>query len=352
MNPLFYAVLLLVVALASLLSVENWYHIPWRMPLLPQSKNSTTFSWSRKQNSRSDYGKNHSDVSPDAAAPVHVVFSSTMDSVAGVEAAIRSVQEHAKGPVEFYFIGKDPLPVHSSSNQQVSVHWFNLTKVASEYKLAEYMNVGFEGRDDNINVMYANYARFALADLFERYVPSATKILYLDNDVLVLCDVHSLVRNALLDDRKNYAVAAVPRYGTVGHKNPIRGLVKDSEKKLKKEFGKVSKSFNAGVYIVHLQRWRNQNISEQIRALALRNREEYLYRGGSQPPFNLIIGDEFEDLPNGWNSGASGYERFLNGESTEQVCIVHYKGGIHPWENKRDFGGKDLWLRYGTQIDR
>ena len=38
------------------------------------------------------------------------------------------------------------------------------------------------------------------------------------------------------------------------------------------------------------------------------------------------------------------------GESAEQVCLIHYKGGIHPWENNKEFGAKDVWLRYGKQI--
>ena len=282
---------------------------------------------------------------------MHVAFSSTMNAVAGVEAAIRSIQEHALGPVQFYFIGKEPLP-SSPDLPNTAIHWFNLSQVAQEYNLIEYMNVGFEGRDDKINIMYANYARFAVPDLFERYVPNATKVLYLDTDVIVLCDVHSLVQNALSDEAKTrHPVAAVARYATPREKNPIRGIHPRSKKKLREEFGKVSKSFNAGVYIVHVERWRDHNISNRVRELALRNRKEQLYIYGSQPPLNLIIGENFQELPSRWNSFPSDYERYQNGDRTEQVCLIHYKGGIRPWANKEDYRAKDVWLRYGTQVD-
>ena len=356
MSPLFYSALLLAVALASFFS-EHIIRESWRtrIPLLLSrasrlKSNKAGGNWTEDESRQADYNAYYGE----GEGPVHVVFSSTMNSVAGVEAAIHSIQNHTSGPVEFYFIGKQPLrPSSSSALRNASIHFFNLTQVAAEYNLLDYMNVGHAGRGDQINIMYANYARFAVAELFERHGIHATKILYLDNDVIVLCDVHELVQQSLSDESgNNYTIAAVPRYATKSHKNPIRGLHKDSEMKLRREFGQISKSFNAGVYLMHLQRWRDQNISERIRELALRNREEPLYRGGSQPPFNLIIGESFEDLPKAWNSGASDYERYRRGESTEPVCLVHYKGGVHPWENTKDFGAKDVWLRYGKQITK
>ena len=355
MNPLFYSVLLLAVALVSLFS-EHILRESWRarIPLLLsrgsrlKSNSTTGGNWTVDKSRQADYNADYRE----GVEPVQVVFSSTMKSVAGVEAAIHSIQRHTSGPVEFYFIGKEPLrPSSSTALQNASIHFFHLTQVAAEYNLLDYMNAGYAGRDDQINGMYAYYARFAVAELFERHGIHATKILYLDNDVIVLCDVHALVRQSLSDESaNNYTIAAVPRYATRSHKNPIRGLHKHSEAKLRKEFCQITKSFNAGVYLMHLQRWRNQNISERIRELALRNREESLYRGGSQPPFNCIIGDNFEDLPKAWNSGASDYERYQRGESAEPVCLIHYKGGVHPWVNRKDFGAKDVWLRYGTQI--
>lgn len=354
MNPLFYSVLLLGVTLVSLFS-EHIIGESWgaRIPSLPSrgsrlKSNSTGGTWAEDDNRQEDYNAYYKK----ETEAVHVVFSSTMNSVAGVEAAIHSIQRHTSGPVEFYFIGKEPLrPSSSSALRNASIHFFNLTQVAADYNLLDYMNVGYAGRDDQINIMYANYARFAVAALFERHGIHATKVLYLDNDVIVLCDVHALVREALSEGGgNNYTIAAVPRYATKGRKNPIRELQKQSEGKLREEFGQITKSFNAGVYLMHLQRWRNQNISERIRDLALRNVEESLYRGGSQPPFNLVIGENFEDLPKAWNSGAKNYKRYQKGESAEPVCLIHYKGGIHPWVNRKDFGAKDVWLRYGTQI--
>lgn len=181
MNPLFYSVLLVAVALVSLFTEHILRESSRaRIPLLLSrgsrlKSNSTTGGKSRQADYNADYRE--------GVEPVHVVFSSTMNSVAGVEAAIHSIQRHTSEPVEFYFIGKEPLrPSSSTALRNASIHFFNLTQVAAEYNLLDYMNVGYAGRDDQINIMYANYARFAVAELFERHGIHATKILYLDND--------------------------------------------------------------------------------------------------------------------------------------------------------------------------
>ena len=66
--------------------------------------------------------------------PLHLVYASDDGSLPGVEASIRSVMCHASEPVVFHYIGDTPLA------SLPEVNFYNLTKVAKEYKLKEFMN--------------------------------------------------------------------------------------------------------------------------------------------------------------------------------------------------------------------
>ena len=108
--------------------------------------------------------------------PAHVVYAANDDSVAGVEACIRSVLAHSSGPIEFYYIGTKPLP------SMPFVHWFNLTDIVETYDLEDYMNTNERiDRDDSINLMHSNYARFSLDKIMPE---AASKIMYIDVDTI------------------------------------------------------------------------------------------------------------------------------------------------------------------------
>lgn len=280
----------------------------------------------------------------DKREPIHIVYSANIDSMAGVEASIRSVRAHSSGPIQFYVIGYQPLV------SMPNVHWFNLTDIVSTYSLHEFMNIAEDGRDDDINRMESNYARFALDSLL---LNRTDKVLYLDADTIVLCDAYSLVNSVLLGDRssRTHAIAAVPRKRRRGETTPIRGLTEHGVEALGRKARK-GKSFNAGVYVISLKLWRQHNLTERIRRIALRNRRDGIYKGGSQPPMNIVIGDKFESLPESWNIGTGDYEkRKAKKNSTKQTCLIHYKGGIRPWARGSQHGGRDEWLRYGVAVN-
>lgn len=281
----------------------------------------------------------------DGLEPVHVVYAGNIDSVAGAEASIRSMKAHASGPIEFYFIGDTPLPT------MPDVHWVNITKVRTKYHLEDFMNPNVRrDREDNINGMYANYARFALDSIMAKYTK---KVLHIDIDTIVLCDAYALINDALNDG--STAIATVPRTDIGRDKWVIRGLTNDGRAKMQQELGNVTKSFNAGLYIADLDLWKKQALSDKMRQIALRNRKELIYELGSQPPMNLVITDQFEDLPMSWNrdpfefmSKSGVYDKHLSSEQREGVCVLHYKGGRKPWA-----GGHRLlaeWERYGHKV--
>lgn len=268
---------------------------------------------------------------------VHVVLASTDDMIPGVEASIRSIQAHASGPVTFHYIGDSPL------RSMPNVQYYSLAEVSQNHRLQDFVCLG-DRKDgqNNINTMHANYARFVLDELLPLTVKKA---MYLDVDTAVFCDVNALIDSVLNENDAGIGdtdpvIAAVPR-------DHIYGLTQKGEKK----YGSISPSFNAGAYVVHLERWRNRKMGNYIRDISLMNNKRHWYYLGSQPPLNIAVGSHFEWLPTGWNVKAKRVKSGFKTKSGEDVCLVHWTGPVKPWQ--ADDGSAvhlfDIWKQYGKQ---
>lgn len=179
----------------------------------------------------------------------------------------------------------------------------------------------------------ANFVRFVLPSLF----PTLPKVLWLDTDTFIQCDIVPLVRDAL--SNCSHAVAAIPREG-------INGI---EQWYLDEEQIDIQHSFNAGVSIMDLKRWRERRLSQKVYSLVRldRNGERSIYHLGSQPPMNLAIGDDFEHLPLKWNVDGLGYKRGLRAKQMKKnSCLLHWNGRWKPWLPNGWY--KQLWDSSGV----
>lgn len=255
--------------------------------------------------------------------PIHLVYSSDVENLPAVEASIRSVIQHASEPVVFHFIGDTPLNVSFPN-----LHYYNLTNVAAKYKLEEFTNLkerkekGLVGLNSNT----ANFVRFVIADL----LPDQHKAMWIDADTVVECDVVSMVRKALT--KSSHAIAAVP--------------VRRKPQGIQSKYVKHSISFNAGVFVVNLDRWRSQGLTRKIRRLTLKNRKDNIYAYGSQPPLVLTIGSKFEHLSPAWNVKVN---KINHENSKGKACLLHWSGKRKPWNTFTDPNmHNEMWLRYAS----
>ena len=240
--------------------------------------------------------------SNNANEPVHVVYSADDDQVAGVEFSIASLKRHASEPVDIHFIGNSPLLKFPD------VHFVHLPTVATKFNLRAFAN---EKSKRSLQTP-ANFVRFVVADLF----PDLSKVIWLDTDTIVKCDIVQLFRSALTTEK--YAIAAVPRTGRPA------GL-------LGSFFSPIRTSFNAGVAVISLTQWRILDLTSQSLKWAQQNRKKQLYRFGSQPPLALAVGEYFEHLSKKWNVGTLGWVK--NKVVPKDSCILHWNGEHKHWHN-------------------
>lgn len=268
---------------------------------------------------------------PATKEPIHVVYSSTDDSIPGAMASIRSLKKHSSGPVQFYFIGNTPIP----PMPETEVEFIPLAEVSENFQLDDFLNPAKRfDRRDSINTMHSNFARFVLDVLF----PNLTKVMYIDVDTMVLCDAYSLINGVL--NNNEYALAAVPRYDKKDGQI-IQGLTKKGAELVG---GDIPVSFNAGMFVANLDNWRVQGLTNTIRNITLWNKRETLYNYGSQPPLNIAIKDRFEQLPKSWNV------KVHKTRPGMEMCLMHWTGPAKPWNNSGNH--KKKWLQYGRLADK
>mmetsp|Transcript_24038 Transcript_24038/g.52051 ORF Transcript_24038/g.52051 Transcript_24038/m.52051 type:complete len:392 (+) Transcript_24038:240-1415(+) len=322
-----------VLFLGALLAVNEHTHSYSRSDTAGSSDNAATIRrrTTMRTNNLKRRMKKHAHRNDE---PVHLLYSSDERSLSGVEASIRSVIAHASEDVVFHFVGDRPL------DRMPFVKFYNIAEVVDKYAVADFVNThhrhnGNDREGINLNQNLPNYVRFVMDDL----LPDVKKAVWIDSDTIVKCDVVELVRNVLLDDGNNddYVLAAVPVF------TPPTGLYEEDRNGDPFPDWGIEISFNAGVYVVHLDRWREQNVSDKIRDLALRNRKYRYYQMGSQPPLVLTIGEKFEQLPLSWNVKMKTVDE-RDDMSVEDACVLHWSGPLKPW----DGNGKHLeeWLPY------
>mmetsp|Transcript_18431 Transcript_18431/g.39921 ORF Transcript_18431/g.39921 Transcript_18431/m.39921 type:complete len:202 (-) Transcript_18431:191-796(-) len=169
--------------------------------------------------------------------------------------------------------------------------------------------------------------------------------MWIDADTIVECDVVELFRNTFNDEFDGHdallklpAVAAVPR---VGYPIGLSGRGRRS-------YGDEEISFNAGVYLMELNRWRAQKLTDKIRQITLANRYENWYYTGSQPPLALAVGTHFEHLPRSWNVKMRNVN-LVDGAIRDEVCVMHWAGPNKPWNpGHEERIHSQFWSTYGT----
>jgi len=164
-----------------------------------------------------------------------------------------------------------------------------------------------------------NFVRFYLSELLPETVNT---ILYIDADTIVRDDVLSIA--GTLDDVPDGIVAAVvPRAAS-----PYSQFLTDRilrELKIPRD----APSFNAGVLLLRLDRWREHQITATSEKLMRRQVSEAIYALGSQPPLLLALYGHTVPLDTLWNVDGLGYRTDI--DRLDEAKLLHWNGKRKPW---------------------
>jgi len=153
------------------------------------------------------------------------------------------------------------------------------------------------------------FARFYLAQIL-RDLP---RVLWLDVDTIVTTDVTKLYQTKL-----THAVAARQvKKVVVGHEFKNWSCTKDLNQS--HEF----KSFNTGVMVLDLERWREGNFTHELERTAA------ACVTNDQPTFNIVFMDKVQYFEKTWNTFALGST--VKARTKREGNILHWSGPVKPW---------------------
>jgi len=167
----------------------------------------------------------------------------------------------------------------------------------------------FWTRDD---VSKMTFARLMIPMTFPDIV---SKVLYLDTDILVLDDLKPLwetnldgaILGAVLDNLDPHFKSGNPGY---------------------EEAPRVANYFNAGVMLIDLDRWRNEQVSEKALAyMKQHHRTPFM----DQDALNVVCDGQWKMLDRRWNYHNCWSTRLSNFSPSNRPAIVHFVSIMKPW---------------------
>ncbi len=221
-----------------------------------------------------------------------------------------------------------PLPTQRKILRSVKQNCGNITVEFHEVDAGMLQGVRFS---PGTHVTAAAYYRIVLPTI----LPSLSKILYLDCDILVLKDI-----SPLFDiDMAHYAVAA------------IKDILKlKDEHRLQLNLSYADRYFNSGVMMVNMNYWREHDVERHLLEFSKKERKVFFH---DQDALNHVFRKQWFQLSPQWNRLYPAIYPTMHFSSVRDVDdfnnpkIVHFWGNIKPWHNiKWPFGNKYRRLYY------
>ncbi|XP_008578304.1 PREDICTED: glycosyltransferase 8 domain-containing protein 1 [Galeopterus variegatus] len=284
---------------------------------------------------------------------IPVVIAASEDRLGGAIAAINSIQHNTRSSVIFYLVTLNNTVDHLRS-------WLNSGSLKSiRYKIVNFDTKLLEGKvkedpDQGESMKPLTFARFYLPIL----VPSAKKVIYMDDDVIVQGDILALYNTPL---KPGHAAAFSEDCDSASTKVVIRGAGNQynyigyldyKKERIRKLSMKASTcSFNPGVFVANLTEWKQQNITNQLEKWMKLNVEEGLYSrtlAGSitTPPLLIVFYQQHSTIDPLWNVrhlGSSAGKRY-SPQFVKAAKLLHWNGHFKPWGRTASY--TDVWEKW------
>jgi len=236
------------------------------------------------------------------------------------------------------------IHIHILNNDFLDEDKITVKHALRRFKLAEFSfytvedslltDIQVKAEHLTIQTLY----RLLVAELLPNNIDKA---IYLDCDLIVEEDIR-LLYNIDLED---YYVGAT--------------CFLQFEQATKLELENVTDYLSAGVLLINLKKWRNNNFWAICKEYALKNPEKIVY--GDQDILNGVLRGEWKKFGLEWNyttdiPGRNDVYKYHLGPSSVNIAmknptIIHYIGGLKPWHAFNKHTYKSRYFHYLDQID-
>lgn len=223
--------------------------------------------------------------------------------------------------IDIYIMDGDISEINKSKLERI-VKGYNgrVTFLKVDKKLFEHCRM-----NQNLNyITIETYYRIIIPDLLSKDI---SKVLYLDCDIIVESDIDELWNT----DISNYYLAAVDERQFIRKRkrrvlNKALSLPKDSH------------YFNAGVLLLNLEKWREEEVSKQLVKFLEVNQKKLKFM--DQDALNVVLHGKWLNLDPKWNYTV--HHRLKC--PLKNPVIIHFAGTEKPWNAEISF--KENYLKY------
>ncbi|CAJ1329955.1 unnamed protein product, partial [Effrenium voratum] len=264
--------------------------------------------------------------------------------VEGLQCAFGASLRPLRGPfagqlLAGFALGAARLLIHRLDPEQVWTE-VGLNSSRSGAVMLGETDLSHSLRSDTGNLGAAhNFARFLLHQL----LPGLSRVVYLDVDVVVKGDLTELFDTPMRTEKGAHGtVAAVQRSN-----QPLKVYVDVLQPAVPQWLPSEAPSFNAGVMVIDLERWRRRQASRFVAEWIATNARRRLWLHGSQPPLLLLFHDEVVPLHWSWNVDGLGHRLNYPKHVLNEARVLHWTGPLKPW---RHHGvNRKLWEPYARE---
>lgn len=191
------------------------------------------------------------------------------------------------------------------------------------------------------SITIASYYRL----LIPSFLPSLTKAIYLDSDLIVRGNLEELW-NLNIED--NYVLAAQDLGAP--YVSSSRGLMNYQELGIPADY----KYFNSGVLVINIKKWLEADISNKIFEYIAQNKE--FIRWHDQDAMNAILAGQWGELDPRWNQlphtfrysswQESSFQEDVYNTLIQDPYIVHFSTRDKPWKDNCTHPLKNLFFEH------
>jgi len=272
---------------------------------------------------------------------IHVAMSADKNYLKGLLTAIYSVHINTKETVFFHiFTYSDGVDVIKQSIQRGRLKDITFEVVVVDRNLFKFSS--YKQR----HAQPMNWLRF----YYPFYLSCIqTRILHLDTDLVLEGDVAELYNWPIND---GHVIAAMrecdfcsfcPAYHYLWWLDTFVDTFYPTTINI------LQCTFNAGVYVLDVGRWKKHEVSKELEYWTMMNAEYSFIHGklATQPPFWLAMHDKYTVLDSLWNLAHLEWCMRFNQEDyvREHGKLFHWPGAIKPWNDNSTFFS-DIWWKY------
>ncbi|KNC75462.1 hypothetical protein SARC_12013 [Sphaeroforma arctica JP610] len=226
----------------------------------------------------------------------------------------------------------------ADAHEDDSEHW--ITVVGFNTDIVQDMYKVYTAQNKVGNLASAlNYARFYLADLLPG---SVRRVIYLDVDIVVqgnLFELEQFTSNAFQEDDEMVIMAA-PRQPS-GMSKACHTVYREHTGKDFDERHMVQ--YNAGVFVVDLQRWKEFEMTKDAEFWMAATKKTKLWDYGSQPVMWMTSMGHTGKMDKKWNVDGLGWAK-ISQNIIITAGVLHWSGKSKPWQKGNRY--RQHWLPY------